>query len=279
LDNIPRFSAIGSPPDPGIEKLPTLLAITLPDHNDRFPDVPGLRVNALWEAVFLFHKCAHTHLAAQRIGQQGMHSWSLFNAYHSAYLGAHGIMTLLGVPTPDLGSGQLVIDLFPEPLKKKKVAATPMFQEFVVVRLGSLSQRYLWEAFQRVLKMTEASCWDLVLRNALIDVDFEDFSRPRNKYLYRAAFWPPLSDLMADTLLADFNKLFGENLDVADEGFLLRLCFSVYRLFEQLMTDLASQSGVIKEQLDGSRIFANAGLPAIECYTNFVSQVSAAGAA
>jgi hypothetical protein len=84
---------------------------------------------------------------------------------------------------------------------------------------------------------------------------------------------------MADTLLADFNKLFGENLDVADEGFLLRLCFSVYRLFEQLMTDLASQSGVIKEQLDGSRIFANAGLPAIECYTNFVSQVSAAGAA
>jgi hypothetical protein len=279
LGYIPRFPGVGSPPDPGLEKLSTLLAVPLPDHNDRFPDVPGLRVNALWEAVFLFHKCAHTHLAAQRIGQQGMHSWSLFNAYHSAYLGAHGIMTLLGVPTPLLGSVQIAIDLFPEPVKKKKSAApAPSFQDFIIVRLGQLNQRYLWEAFQRVIKMTKASCWDVVLRDALVDIDFEDFSRPRNKYLYRAGFWPPLSDLMADTLLADFNKLFGKSLDIADEGFLLRLCFSVYRLFEQLMTDLASQSGIIKEQLDSSRIFANAGLPTIECYANFVSQVSASAA-
>ena len=278
LDHIPRFPAVGSPPDPGLEKLPTLLALTLPDHNDRFSDVPGIRVNALWEGVFLFHKCAHTHLAAQRIGQQGMHSWSLFNAYHAAYLGAHGIMTLLGVPTPLLGSGQIAIDLFPEPLKKKKSAARSEFREFVVVRLSQLNQRYLWEAFQRILKMTDAECWDVVLRDALIDIDFEDFSRPRNKYLYRAAYWPPLSDLMEDTSLTDFNKLFGTNLDIADDGFLLRLCFSVYRLFEQLMTDLASQSGVIREQVDGSRIFANAGQPAIECYTNFVSQVSTGSA-
>jgi hypothetical protein len=278
LGHVPRFTSVGSPPDPGLEKLPTLLTVPLPDHNDRFQDVPGLRVNTLWEAVFLFHKCAHTHLAAQRIGQQGMHSWSLFNAYHSAYLGAHGIMTLLGVPTPLLGSGQIVIDLFPEPPKKKKFAAAPQFHDFVIVRLGQLNQRYLWEAFQRVLKMTQATCWDVVLRDALIDVDYEDFSRPRNKYLYRAGFWPPFSDLIADALIADFNKLFGKNLEIADEGFLLRLCFSVYRLFEQLMTDLASQSAVIKEQLDGSRVFANAGLPALECYTNFVSEASAGAA-
>ena len=184
-------------------------------------------------------------------------------------------MTLLGVPILLLGSDQIVIDLFPEPLKKKKFASSPLFQEFLIVRLGRLDQRYLWEAFQRVLKKTEATCWDTTLRDALIGLDFEDFSRPRNKYLYKASFWPPLADLMADTLLADFNKLFGTSLDIAEEGFLLRLCFSVYRLFEQLMTDLASQSGIIKEQLDGSRIFTNAGLPAIECYTNFISQVSA----
>lgn len=278
LGNVPKFQAIGSPPDPGLENLSTLLALSLPDSNDRFPDVPGLRSNSLWEAVFLFHKCAHTHLAAQRIGQQGMHSWSLFNAYHSAYLGARGIMTLLGVPTPLLGSGQVAIDLFPEPLKKKKSITSQLFQEFIVVRLGRLDQRYLWEAFQRVLKKTEATCWNTVIRDALIDIDFEDFSRPRNKYLYKASFWP-LTDLMEDTLLIDFNKLFGATLDIAEEGFLLRLCFSVYRIFEELMTDLASQSAVIKEQLDGSRIFANSGLPAIECYTNFVSQVSAAGTA
>ena len=277
--NIPKFPAVGAPPEPGLENLPALIAVPLDKNNDRFPDVQFLRSTSLWEAVFLFHKCAHTHLAAQRIGQQGMHSWSLFNAYHSAYLGARGIMTLLGVPTPLLGSGQVLLDLFPEPLKKKKRdSSAPVFQEFVIVRLAKLDQRYLWEAFQRVLRMTDATCWDTALRDALLDIDFEDFSRPRNKYLYKASFWPPLADLMTDTLLADFNKLFGASLDIAEEGFLLRLCFSVYRLFEQLMTDLALQSGVIKEQLDGSRIFASAGLPAIECYTNFISQVSAGAA-
>jgi len=279
LDNVPQFPGLGSPPDPGLESLSTLLAVPLPDHNGRFPDVPGLRSNSLWEAVFLFHKCAHTHLAAQRIGQQGMHSWSLFNAYHSAYLGARGIMTLLGVPTPNLSGNQIVIDLFPEPLRtRKKVTASPLFQEFVIVRLGRLEQRYLWEAFQRVLRMTEATCWDVALRDGLLDLSFEAITPPRNRYLYKAPFWPALSDLITDALPSDFNKLFGTALDVDEEGFLLRLCFSVYRLFEQLMADLASQSRIIKEQLDGSRIFANAGLPAIECYANFVSQVSAGAA-
>lgn len=280
LANMPKFPAVGSPPDPGLEHLAPLLDVDLPEHNDRFPDVDGLRSNALWEAVFLFHKCAHTHLAAQRVGQQGMHSWSLFNAYHSAYLSARGLMALLGICIMLHGSGgQIAIDLFPEPIKKKKIAPSPLFQDFLIVRLPLLDQRYLWEAFQRVLRMTTATCWDTKLRDALLDLDYKDFSRPRNKYLYNAAFWPLhediKSDLLSDLLLADFNKLFGATLVIADEGFLLRLCFSMYRLFEQLMTDLASQSAIIKAEVDASRIVANAGLPAIECYTNFLSQVGA----
>src|SRR5689334_1275353 len=115
VENVPIFPSLGSPPDPGLENLPTLLATKVPDNHERFSDVSGLRANSLWEAVFLFHKCAHTQLAAQRIGQQGMHSWSLFNAYHSAYLGARGITTLLGVPMPSLSGIQVALDLFPEP--------------------------------------------------------------------------------------------------------------------------------------------------------------------
>jgi len=278
LGNVPTFPKVGSPPDPGLEHLAPLLSVPLPDNSDIFPDVDGLRSNALWEAVFLFHKCAHTHLAAQRIGQQGMHSWCLFNAYHSAYLGARGLMALLGVSMVLRGvGGQIAIDLFPEPTKKKKVVPSPPFQEFLIVRLPMLDQRFLWEAFQRVIRMTSATCWDVKLRDTLLDVDYKDFSRPRNKYLYNAAFWPQRADLVDDLALADFNKLFGTSLEIADEGFLLRLCFSVYRLFEQLMADLASQSGVIRDQIASSRIVANAGLPAVECYTNFLSQVTAAG--
>lgn len=254
LVHVPRFPDVGSPPDPGIESLAPLLAVTLPQNNGTFPDVEGLRTNALWEAVFLFHKCAHTSLASQRIGQQGMHSWSLFNAYHSAYLGARGIMTLLGVVVPKVSGHQLAIDLFPEPTKKKRgrSLAVPEFQEFIIVRLDRLlEQRYLWEAFQRVLNMTEAKCWDARLRQDLLDLSFEGITPPRNHYLYKAHFWPSPHDLIKDGLTSDFDKLFGTELDIDDQGFLLRLCFSVYYLFDQLMRDLAGYSAVIKQQLDG----------------------------
>lgn len=278
IANIPQFPDVGSAPNPGLEMLPPLRTLALPPNHDRFPDVEGIRTNALWEAVFLFHKCAHTSLAAQRIGRQGMHSWSLFNAYHSAYLGARGIMTLLGVAMPKVNGNQIAIDLFPESPKKKRgqSLALPEFQEFVIVRLSLLEQRHLWEAFQRVLNMSQAKCWDISLRQGLLDLSFEAITPPRNHYLYKAHFWP-LRDLVMDAVASDFDGLFGTELDIDEQGFLLRLCFSVYYLFEQLMRDLAGYSARIKQQLDGSRVVANSGLAVLGCYTNFTSQVSAVG--
>ena len=278
LSHTPTFPSVGSGPDPGLENLAPLLAVALPENHDRFPDVEGLRPNALWDAVFLFHKCAHTSLATQRLGQQGMHSWSLFNAYHSAYMGARGIMTLLGVSLPKVNGNQVAIDLFPEPAKKKRPQlAQQEFQEFIIVRLGLLDQRHLWEAFQRVLNMTASTCWDTRLRQNLLDLSFEEITPPRNHFLYKAQFWP-LPDLVTDAAASEFDTIFGTELDVDEEGFLLRLCFSVYYLFEQLMRDLAGYSAPIKEQLDGSRVFASSGLDVLGSYANFTAQVSAEGA-
>jgi hypothetical protein len=274
LANIPKFPDIGSPPNPGLEGLMPLLALAVPENHDKFPDVGGLRTNALWEAVFLFHKCSHTSLGAQRIGQQGMHSWSLFNAYHSAYLGARGMMTLLGVAMPIVNGCQVAIDLFPAPPKKRSQSfALPQFQEFIMVRLGLLQQRYLWEAFQRVLNMTQSKCWDMSLRQSLLDPSFESITPPRNRFLYKADFWP-LVDLITDDVPSNFDRLIGTELDVDEQGFLLRLCFSVYYLFEQLMHDLAGYSNPIKQQLDGSRVCTNLGLPVLGSYANFTSQLS-----
>ena len=115
VDHIPTFPAIAARPDPGLEQLLPLLSIPITNSPARQSDVPGLRANALWEAVFLFHKCSHTNLAAQRLAFQGMQSWCLFNAYHSAYLGAKGIMALLGVALPKLKGQQVALDLFQGP--------------------------------------------------------------------------------------------------------------------------------------------------------------------
>lgn len=275
IAHVPEFETIGAPPDPGLEQLATLLDIQLPHNHDRFPDVEGLRRNALWEAVFLFHKCSHTNLAAQALGESGLHSWCLFNAYHSAYLGAKGIMALLGVALPNLASQQVAIDLYPEPLTKKarRRVVSVRFDEFLLVRLPLLDQRYLWEAFQRTLRMSDAKCWDLALRAELLNISFENFSRPRNGFLFKAGFWP-LDDLITDGKTEDLKRLFGAVLDAEDKGFLLRLCFCVYRLFEQLMTDFAWYSAVIKAQLEASRCVVDPELPVLRCYRDFVSQVS-----
>lgn len=288
--NVPNFPGIGAPPDPGLEHLSTLIAIDLPDVNPGHklvPDVQGIRRNALWEAVFLFHKCSHTNLAAQRLGQQGMHSWCMFNAYHSAYLGARGIMSLLGVALPRFNGTQTAIDLFikPESRTKQKAQQTrrmrglPQFEEFRIVRIpGLVGQTDLWEAFQRVLRMSVAECLDKGLREEMLNLSYENISPPRNDFLYVAHFWP-LGDLMSDASVEEMDSLIGTELDAGDEGFLLRLSFCVYRLFEQLMSDLAEKSPVIKTQFDGSRSCVDSAQPEFGRYRSFLSQIaSQAGA-
>ena len=275
LSHIPNFPSIGARPDPGLEQLNTLQEIDVPVNYGRFPNVAGLRANTLWEAVFLFHKCSHTNLAAQRLAQGGMHSWCLFNAYHAAYLGARGILAMLGVALPRLRGIQTAIDLCPAPVKKKR--HTPLgsaeFEDFLMVRLQLLEQRYLWEGFQRVLRMSKATCWDLTVRHELLSLSYDEITPPRNHFLYRPDFWP-LDDLTSDLAPAELMYLLGTELDIGDRGFLLRLSFSVYRLFEQLMSDLSSYSGVIKEQLTGSRFRPDSEAPEIDSYNEFVIQLA-----
>jgi hypothetical protein len=284
LADVPNFPSIGAAPDPDLEHLSTLIAVDLPDANPGHklvPDVPGIRRIALWEAVFLFHKCSHTNLAAQRLGQLGMHSWCMFNAYHSAYLGARGIMALLGVALPLLNR-QIAIDLFIKPETKTKQKAQqarrmrglPQFEEFRLILIpGVVGQTDLWEAFQRVLKKSVAPCLDKGIRQELLKLHHESISPPRNSFLYEAHFWP-LADLMSDATVEEMDSLIGTVLEAGDEGFLLRLSFCVYRLFEQLMSDLAERSPVIKTQFDGSRSWVDSTQPEFGRYRSFLSQIA-----
>ena len=286
MQHIPQFLSLAPKPDPGLEKLETLKKDTLPKKFDlpmTVTDPDGIRSNALWEAVFLFHKCAHTSLAAQRLGEQGMHSWAIFNAYHSAYLGAKGIAEMLGVVALDIpGRPTVLLDFFPEsepPLKAKRPVLVEKFNEVTVIPLEhDLDQQGLWQMFQRLIRVSNVSCWSQQLHKDLKNIAHTKITPPRNAFLYKAQHWP-LDDMTQDVTPATMGLLVGTDLLVEDTGFLLRLCFSVYRLFEQLIADLSADSAVIKRQLEGSRIFVNEELSVLESYKHFVSQVSAAGAA
>ena len=271
LANIPDFPDVGSRPNPGVDQLEGLRDLLVPSAPQRFPDVEGLRRNVLWEGVFLFHKCSHTSLAAQRLAEDGMRSWALFNAYHSAYLGAKGIMALMGIVFPTVASKAVVIDVFPTtPIKSRRGILTGQFEEFLLIPIGRLlDQRYVWEAFQRVLRQSESGCWDQASKAELLGLPWEQISRPRNHYIYRVPHWP-LNDLIVD-FTGDWSDFWNSDLDVGNEDFLLQLSFNIYRLFEQLLIDFSTQSPIISEQLSGSRCFKPNPRPAaLQCYDSYV---------
>lgn len=283
LEDIPTFPQVGAIPDPGLENLSSLMTIDLPAINPpykRHADVEGVRRNALWEAVFLFHKCSHTHLAAQRLGQLGMHSWCMFNAYHSAYLGARGIIATLGIALVTIQGNQTGIDLFIQPesntkQKALRALASRRFQEFLIVRFPSLiEQRNLWQGLQRILKISTIGHVDQRLIDEVLGLSYESISPPRNRFLYKAPFWP-LADLMDDARVEEMEHLVGIKLDVELEGFLLNLSFFVYRIFEQLMEDLVRQSEILRAQIDASRSLVAQLDPELERYRLFLNQLAA----
>jgi hypothetical protein len=207
-----------------------------------------------------------------------MNSWSMFNAYHSAYIGARGVMALLGIGLPFLpNGGQLLVDAYPQPESSKNVRKVRLglwrFQEILIVRLPQLDQRALWQGLQRVLRISDVQCWDPKIRQELLDVAYERVTVPRNAFLYKAAFWPG-DDLLVDRTDTNVARFVGTELIPEHEGFLIRLSFVVYRLFEQLILDLAGESGVIRAQVQESRVVKDPAAAELARYNAFLAHLT-----
>jgi hypothetical protein len=282
-----KHSWMGSLPDFGqrpvaLTDLQVLQQIAKSGTRSFFADEDGsVRRAVLAEGVFLFQKCAHTHLAAQRLGMKGMHSWAMFNAYHCAYLGARGIMALLGIALPQFESQQFIIDVFPQPTTKKErqrlVAGQWEFSTYWLVHFAGqlFKQEDVWKAFRRVLSASTVSCWsgnayeELRLLAKKSDVPV---TRPRNAFLYTPTHWP-LGDLLVDATEGEFEDLFGRELDTSESGFLLRLSCEIYGLFESLLSDMAKVSGPIRLELERSRIAKNPEADDLVAYNAFLKRV------
>jgi hypothetical protein len=278
MGSLPDF---GQPPVP-LTDLQVLRQVAKSGTRSSFADEDGLvRASVLAEAVFLFHKCAHTHLAAQRLGMKGMHSWAIFNAYHSAYLGARGVMALLGIALPQFGSLQFLIDVFPQPTIKRDrqrlVAGQWAFSTYALIHFAGrlFKQEDVWAAFRRVLSVSTVSCWSgnaYEELRALAKKSDVPVTRPRNAFLYVPTHWP-LDDLLVDASEGEFESLFGMELDTGERGFLLRLSCEIYGLFESLVSDMAKVSGPIRLELERSRIAKNPKSDDLVAYNAFLKRV------
>lgn len=268
------ISAPNEVPSPGLEDLADLRAIVPRQQVSIYDDVPGLRSNALAEAVFLYKKCCRSRRAAQELAVSGGQSWALFNAYHSAYIGARGIMALLGFATPKLNGSQAGIDLFPitdNGGSQGKRPKTISKDKFRVFSLAKLEQRFVWEALIHVLNISTVECWNEDLVSEVTQLNFEKITPPRNLFLYKANYWP-LDDLVADLIPSTLNSLVGSTLEESSDGFLLRLCFTIFQLFSELIADLASTSNTVRWHMQAT-------VPLRDCdswlpYPEFVGQLA-----
>lgn len=257
---LPYVGGIGTVvvrPDPGLERLSTLQSITAEREGSRMPDVDGLRQNLLSEAIFLFHKASHAQFAVARLSQKGMNSWAMFNAYHAALLSAKSLMSLLGVTFPKVAGSDVMIDVFPVPekkAKKKSIAVPSEFVEFHCSRLGGqLDQRNVWEALQRVIRMTSGAWNGMAEPRQVERLDWAAITPPRNHFLYKAAYWPDIEDISRDLQLDDWAERLGTELDTSSSAFLMRLSIVMHALVSWLIADLAELSNLFRYQLELAR--------------------------
>jgi hypothetical protein len=219
----------------------------------RVEQLDGIRSSVLSESMVLYQKSKHSWFAAKRLHDEGLETWSLFNKYHSAYLGAKGIMYLLGVTVPQLNNKRWILDIFapPEDDRSGKRIKPASLTDFMAIPIPGLDQHQMWAWFQRVLATTTSVPWDVQLGRDIHLIQFSrDMTRQRNGLLYKPAYW------IADDLLAPLPipqappEKYG--IDVLSSEFLAALSDHVQSIFDALLGDIAKVSLPIKRQMDAA---------------------------
>ncbi len=272
LADIPPYRIDTSLPDPSTEDLFEQLKTPFPPLKGRYPDFPGVRAASLWEATALFHKCCHVKTAAERLSASGMQTWSCFNAYHSAYLGAKGIMALLGITMPKIEQKQALLDVFPEPSGSRsgKVLRVYSFTDMLLIPVANqFDHQQVWECFQKVLRNSRVRIWDRDLKLEVSNLTPKEIPRGRNDLLYRVASWI-VADMVDDVQFSDASYLISDELGPEQAGFFLNLCFSIYQLFEILFFDLGTLSEPVRLEVMRVRHMRTPSVQELIPYNRFV---------
>lgn len=254
LSYVPSFSGLGGLPDQSSDDLLDVQGFSpSSEQPERTGEIEGVRSSVLWEAVCLYQKAKHTNFAAKRLHDEGLETWSLFNYYHSAYLGAKGIMYLLGVTVPLLNSKRWILDVFaaPENDRSGKKIKPESLTDFIAIPLPGLDQHQLWAWFQRVLASTRSAPWD---REMAKDIHLigtsRDMTRQRNGLLYKTSFWIAGDLLQPLAVPTAIPEKYGLDTDAAE--FLSSLCAHVQLIFDSLLQDLGKSSLPIRLQVEAA---------------------------
>lgn len=224
-----------------------------------FGDVPGLRQMVFREGLYLLHKALHVLGCAETDASAGFLTWSISEAYHSAFFGAKAILHLLGIafPTYEPMSKSILIDIFSagsnqanrKRLEKRKL--DPSFISFV--RLDyKLEHRHVWTLLSRALRVMQIEAWPAAYLKALRNLDVTTVSKQRNSIHYGNHEW--LFDDLYNLLTSEG---FGVHPDAIEQklvyehesDFSLVLGIIICRLALLLIEDLARQTNKLTDEI------------------------------
>ncbi|EFK07010.1 conserved hypothetical protein [delta proteobacterium NaphS2] len=213
--------------------------------------VAGLRESIFHESVYWLHKSIHSLGAAERKVQNGMLTWSVIDAYLSAFFSMRCLCGMLGVVICDYKNKSYVIDLCRNVgnMRRQIRNLRDAFEEKPIAYTTGVrfDHKQCWEIMQRLLRVLKEESWGKDLSQKIIDLDSKDFAHHRNRICYYAHEWLE-NDLHLPRYEDDFMSLRNIEFDKATSRFTISLALAMVRAAIAGYWDIAKIASILNEE-------------------------------
>lgn len=185
--------------------------------------------------------------SASAVMDFGCPSWSRFDYYHAALLGARSICAMLGVGMWSRDGVTWLIDSFPQHADVKRAGAQiPETGKYPSLfrRIAQTSQADYWGLFLRVCRVYGKDSLSTLFSN-LEGIDYKAISANRHAIVYSTSGWAWPDDVRAtflpDALKTDrFREVIRAGPDFTDELDAMGLAHLIMRLLAEVRTSLGA---------------------------------------
>jgi len=190
LEHLPDIGLPNEYPSPALWDLPEFATATSIATDETVVGyLSGVREAIFREFALFARKLSYFSAACSLAVRERKQTWSILAAYEACFFGAKAFVYLMGFASAGRDS-KLYVDAF-----HRNVMGNRKYQRCLLeIKFHNLGQRLthdvLWMIFRRLL-FTARFTGDLVeVQTALRRIDWETFSRYRNKMLYNGGYWP-----------------------------------------------------------------------------------------
>ncbi len=220
----------------------------------------GLRDAIFHESIYWLHKAVHSLSGAERKIAYGMLTWSVIDAYQSAYFSMRSLCAALGVVVCDYQSKSYVVDIcrdFGSTKRELRVQDSAFCEDVAVYSIGvRFDHKDNWQIMQRLLRVLHNESWGEECSQKIIELKSKDFAHHRNRICYYVHEW-----LKNDMLAPDYDESFATQaiykafpiLDTTNLNFTLHLAYVFARISLTAYWDVAKVGVILARESESLR--------------------------